>query len=140
MSTSQAATIVVYDPGKGEGPGRGKGEVRIAAAMADLRAVRGITAACFAYLASVALDTTEKTKHRVAAARVVVAHGEWREGFEDQTVRALLSEQHGNPRKALAWIDARRAELMARIEADDAQKAADDKAQGAPEGTDDDGT
>lgn len=66
-------------------------------------------------MASVALDPKEATLHRLAAAKVVIAHHQWREDFETNSFPAQLAQLLGDDRKAKAWLEAQLAEVEQRI-------------------------
>jgi hypothetical protein len=93
----------------------GQGVTRLAATqLMALDQVRSLSAECLTYLGTVVRDTKEDTKHRVAAARCVVAHHQWREEYEmPASPERAFFELMGGAAAAATWLAANYDRLQA---------------------------
>jgi hypothetical protein len=125
---AMAREALMVDNGEGPSPesanvSGGKGGVYMTKALARARKLAALSDAMIDYLASVVRNTSEQTKHRVAAARVVVEEHRWHALHESLIERAFLARL-GTPEKALAWLD----DIRPRLEAQ-TMKALDEEGQ-----------
>ena len=86
-----------------------------ASKLLTLGRARELSTEAAEYLGQVVRDTGEETKHRVAAARCLVAHGEWQEDRHSPMLAFL--RMFPTPEAAWRWLAENREKMTAMLEA-----------------------